>query len=105
MHHLDSVHNFFIVECQRSSRIVNQLGLVNKLKLKISAHKTDTEKQKSKLDIELEGEYSSRVYQIKTSSFIDHPLQDCDRNHLSVFSWKGTDHCSPKFTLVFVRVQ
>lgn len=52
---------FTCVECQRASRIVNQLGLVNKLKLKISAHKADTEKQKNKIDVELEGSSCSKI--------------------------------------------
>ncbi len=45
----------FFSDCQRTSKIVNQLGLVNKLKFKLAAHKTDTEKQTNKLNIELEG--------------------------------------------------
>ena len=45
----------FIVEVRKVSRVVNELGLSTKLKYRLAAHKTDMERQKDKLDKEMEG--------------------------------------------------
>ena len=76
-----------ISESEKMSRIVSELGLMTKLKWKLSEHKRAMRKQDAKLQVEIEGNFESLLYsylfciprillfrwifQLKTNIFMD----------------------------------
>ena len=51
-----------ISESEKMSRIVSELGLMTKLKWKLSEHKRAMWKQDAKLQVEIEGNFESLLY-------------------------------------------
>lgn len=75
-------NNCQLDEVRKVSRVVNELGLSAKLKYRLAAHKTDMEKQKDKLDKEMEelrrrvaeAEHKKELLKRKSQCF-DHLLE------------------------------